>query len=536
MHATAYGRARALGLASRPCYAPWLHWAPSGYTIGACPRPPAGGIPFGVPANGVGWRGRLSPRPSPAPAGVAYVLSTSDGEFPARESGPSPLAAGGPTSVRSHREAPNSPLGDVTAKRLTFVSFTRLGDICLIPPANNLHLSNMCPLATGLVADEITIPTAPSPSTPAPGRPLTFHFHERPTPPHAARRVHPPHQHPLSRLPARRMSRSSHSTRACGGLRFGGFRCRSLRAHSALACGSLRFGRLWRHWLPATSLPHSSHSACIRHTSIPLPSHPLGGCLGHSHSTRACGGLRFGGFWCRSLRAHSALACGSLRFGGLWRRWLPATSFPPFQPFARALTVIVVSNPPPQHPACEADHSGHLSRPFPSAPPPQPTCPFHTCRPPTTPSANSTPHQPCGEGFHLGGFRLGGPSVRGLAPHGSPRARTTRQLHPGHDSRTSGPLRRFHKWPISIRPHYKNQVYHFNVLQRHLRRTRSLALPLLTSFINSMRAHSPHSTPNLLQPTHSHFASGRFGGPRLGGARFGGLRRQADKEDLEICD
>ena len=264
--------------------------------------------------------------------------------------------------------------------------------------------------------------------------------------------------------------------------------------------------------------------------------HPLGGCLGHSHSTRACGGLRFGGFWCRSLRAHSALACGSLRFGGLWRRWLPATSFPPFQPFARALTVIVVSNPPPQHPACEADHSGHLSRPFPSAPPPQPTCPFHTCRPPTTPSANSTPHQPCGEGVHLGGSRLGGLSVRGLAPHGSPHARTTRQLHPGHDSRTSDPLRRFHKWPISIRPHYKNQVYHFNVLQRHLRRTRSLALPLLTSFINSMRAHSPHSTPNLLQPTHSHFASGRFGGPRLGGARFGGLRRQADKEDLEICD
>ena len=123
-----------------PLLRPWLHWAPSGYTIGACPRPPAGGIPFGVPAKGVGWRGRLSPRPSPALAGVAYVLSTSDGEFPARESGPSPLAAGGPTSVRSHREAPNSPLGDVAAKRLTFVSFTRLGDICLIPPANNLHL------------------------------------------------------------------------------------------------------------------------------------------------------------------------------------------------------------------------------------------------------------------------------------------------------------------------------------------------------------------------------------------------------------
>ena len=370
------------------------------------------------------------------------------------------------------------------------------------------------------------------------------------------------------------MSRSSHSTRACGGLRFGGFRCRSLRAHSALACGSLRFGRLWRHWLPATSLPHSSHSACIRHTSIPLPSHPLGGCLGHSHSTRACGGLRFGGFWCRSLRAHSALACGSLRFGGLWRRWLPATSFPPFQPFARALTVIVVSNPPPQHPACEADHSGHLSRPFPSAPPPQPTCPFHTCRPPTTPSANSTPHQPCGEGFHLGGFRLGGPSVRGLAPHGSPRARTTRQLHPGHDSRTSGPLRRFRKWPVGIRPHYENQLYYLNVLQRHPtphflhqipmrlaahHRSRPWKLqtpsscahggrtdnntydehglwqcPLLTSFINSIRAPTPHSTPNLLQPPSFQWLSLslqlrlrtlRRASPRR--ARFGGLRRLA---------
>ena len=94
--------------------------------------------------------------------------------------------------------------------------------------------------------------------------------------------------------------------------------------------------------------------------------------------------------------------------------------------------------------------------------------------------------------------------------------------------------------------------------------------PLLTSFINSIRAPTPHSTPNLLQPpesasaaaaeptptasaetsmkplhsissssshsilprvaaSHSHFASGRFGGPRFGGARFGGLRRRTDR-------
>ena len=370
-----------------------LHGIPSGYAIGSCPRPPAGGTPFAVPAKGVGWRGLPSPHASPVceggvsgplkfgrrilcgsliprrsryiarrhgglfrrqgarlprPAGVvgclpstthalgrclplapalcAHALITSAAARcslsrargsarrarhrlracqGARARAPPllrPLAPLGTLGIH-HRRVPSTArrrhtlwgpcqrcglagppvpapqsrpcgrrlrslhvgrrvpragvwsdaarggwpnFGSLSPRGPELSSWGRHGeapDIRVIhsprrhlphSTGHNLHLSNMCPLATGLVADEITIPTAPSPSTPAPGRPLTFHIHERPTPPHAARRVHPPHQHPLSRLPARRMSRSSHSTRACGGLRFGGFRCRSLRAHSAL--------------------------------------------------------------------------------------------------------------------------------------------------------------------------------------------------------------------------------------------------------------------------------------------------------------
>ena len=46
-----------------------LHGIPSGYAIGSCPRPPAGGTPFAAPAKGVGWRGLPSPHASPVCAG-----------------------------------------------------------------------------------------------------------------------------------------------------------------------------------------------------------------------------------------------------------------------------------------------------------------------------------------------------------------------------------------------------------------------------------------------------------------------------------
>ena len=44
-----------------PVHSLGLHGIPSGYAIGSCPRPPAGGTPFAVPAKGVGWRGPLAP-------------------------------------------------------------------------------------------------------------------------------------------------------------------------------------------------------------------------------------------------------------------------------------------------------------------------------------------------------------------------------------------------------------------------------------------------------------------------------------------